>query len=118
MATTFKLDPLSGDLDRTGGRAATLAEAQQLAQRITTALRFHRGEDRYDLSNGFPWDAEVFGRKVPARATQERIRAYVARIPGVRVVDSVRIEVDESSRKMRVFLSVNKGAVQVQGAEL
>ena len=114
MTTTFRLDPLTGDLAREGGRASTASEAEELAQRITTSLRLHRGEDRYDQDNGFPWTEEVFSKRVPPRAIQERIRAYVAKVPGVVTVDTVSIQINATSRLMSVFLSVNRGTVQVQ----
>lgn len=108
MTTTLQLDPTTGDLAVSRGRAVlTTTDAEQVAQRITTALRFHRGENRYNLDDGFPWLDQVLSRKLPPASLEARLRAYVLAIPGVTSVDSVRVTLNTSTRKASITVTVN-----------
>lgn len=111
MATTFALDPLTGDLARTGGRCSLISDGEQVAQRIATALRLHRGEDRYDVDNGFPWLEEVLGAKVPPQAVEARLRAYCLTVPGVTSVDSVTLTRDKAKRTGEILIRFNGESV-------
>lgn len=109
----MKLDPLTGDLAISAGKGSLVASDAQIAQRITTALRLYRGEHRYNLDDGFPWLEEIFARKVPPRAVEERIRAYVRKVPGVTSVDLVTVAYDNRLRKASISIRVN-GTIPVE----
>jgi len=113
MTSTLKLDPLTGDLAIASGKGTLATSDAQIAQRVATALRLYRGENRYNTGDGFPWLEEIFAKKIPPRALEERLRAYVRKVPGVTSVDSVAVVFDGRLRKASISIKVN-GTIPVE----
>lgn len=94
----FKADD-TGELIREGGAFVRTSGVDEIRQDCSISVRVIRGEDPWDLAQGFPW-FESLG-KVPPQILASRLRAYIAARPGVLDVLSLEV-VDEGNRRVSV----------------
>lgn len=88
------LDPATGDLAITAGRAALTSGADAVAQRLRLRLALWRGEYVLDQGVGIPYHDRL-GRKGTAPALLEAdLRAAAASCPGVDALESFVMTVD------------------------
>jgi hypothetical protein len=115
LTTSVALDPITGDIALSGGRASVqeAASPQRIAQKIQTATKLFFGEDRFDSSVGFPWQEEIFLGKIPPKALEARLRTYWLALDGVESVDSVTIDLNKSTRLATIYATFNEGTVEV-----
>jgi hypothetical protein len=111
MSACVKLSA-TGDWDLTGGKGALVTGDDFTAQKAATALRLELGEDRYDVSKGFPWLSEIYKGKLPPNAFGARVRDYLLALPTVDTAD-VKISLNTNTRQAEVVLIVNDRKLDV-----
>lgn len=101
---SLAVDPLTGDLARSAGSFALVADGAYLVQKVRSVLLFFRGEWFLDLTGvGLPYYEQILGVKNPnLDAIRSTFQQAILGVQGVVAVDSLDLEFDRSARTLRV----------------
>lgn len=99
-ARVFKVDPLTGDMVREGGRFVRIGGIESIAQDIDTAVKLIAGENFLDLDEGIPYFEDesdpaktaILVKNPNLQAVREVFRGAVAARPGVRSVRQLDLQ--------------------------
>ena len=102
-----------------GRRTRWVGDADAIAQAVRFRLSQKRGEWFLDEDLGVDWIGTILGRDVRLDVADRELRRVIAETPGVRSIETLRIEHDTSNRTATVYatLQTDAGAlvtVQVQ----
>lgn len=106
-------NPLVGDVRVTGSRFATLPSfGDRVAQACTVVLRWWQGEWFADRLRGMPYIQELLKKSVRTETVRSVLRRELRRVPGVREVQSMEIEINRQTRRCvvrRVVVITSEG---------
>lgn len=116
----FLLDPLTHDLDTTGGKLNLASREQELAQKIKTRLLLVRGECYLYPNKGVPWFEEVFGVAVDLSAVKALLSREILDVPDVESILAFEVTLNRTSRTYILDCTVKAsfGQVTISGLEL
>lgn len=108
----FACDPVTGDLDLSGGRTRIV---DSLRQRIFFRLQFIRGEWFLDRGAGVPYYTQIFVRGPDLPLVRGAIRNAIVETDGVRVLNSLElVDFDRTSRMITIRFRVNNDDEDVE----
>lgn len=95
-----------GDADLSQGFRKTQDIQSFVGQKLGEAFRFWEGESYLDRRKGFPYFRHVIGHRFEAvrPLLSDLFRRAALLVQGVALVESLRLEFDNRSRELSVFL--------------
>jgi len=108
----------AGDLEITLGKLRVVTGTEALAQRLRTRLRLFRGDWFLDQLQGVPYHDFVLRKRSTAAVQREVFRRAIASMRGVREVVSLDVELDGSTRTLRVTGEVRTADLSTVAFEL
>lgn len=102
----LKLDPVTRDLDLSGGLLKLTAKgAESVRQRLTGRLSLRKGEWFLDQSIGIPYD-DVLGKIKSLPAIESMFRKAITTCPGVALLTSFSLTVNANREASLTFEAV------------
>lgn len=96
-----------GDMYVDGGKLAEVHDPiQETIQRVTVALRTHRGEWLYDVQHGLPYTEEMLVKAPNLGRIAALVRAFVLGLEGITGVTQCEVSLDRPERLLRIRLNV------------
>lgn len=84
-------------------------------QAIKIRLKWFLGEWRLNTEYGMPYFDEVFVKNPSTSLLEDRLRSEILDVEGVQSVDSIKINIDKSTRVSEIQFSVVAGNESLQG---
>jgi hypothetical protein len=107
MAKDLALHPNTWDIYLDDANDWVMVEdADEVIQRVAVALKTHRGEWLFDTDAGLPYREEIMVRNPDLPRITGLIRALITSIDGVTSIKQLRLDHDESARKLSVYGTV------------
>lgn len=99
----FRMDPITGDLDITGGDAVLITGVDAIAQDLTRRLRTFKGEWFADPEGvGVPYLQEVLGKGNSLAAVRQVFKDQILATPGVLSIETFEADFDPATRSLTI----------------
>jgi hypothetical protein len=98
MATDFRLDPETWDLDTTGGDLNLISDAEEVIQAAGIAIMSIYGEWKFNPVTGIRWFSGMFDIQTPHIQKLSWIRLAILGVSGVQEVSEVSLALDDQNR--------------------
>ena len=105
-ARDLRLDPLTGDLDLSGGQLHLTEGVEAIAQSIRARLLFFLGEWFLDPIAGVKYFGSVLVKNPQIPVIQSLFRAEILKTPGVASIDSLVLTYSATTRSLAVAFRV------------
>ena len=111
--TSLLLDE-DGDLDLQDNDLVLVSGVEEFRQRLTSRLRFFKGEWIFDRDMGVPWLQDIFRKGVTRELLLATVRDVLRNCPGVRDVLDINIEIHNREAKVRFRVQYDTGTEDEQ----
>jgi len=91
-----------GDELLADGQSVTIEGSEYAVQKIQQRLQFFLGEWFLDTSLGVPWYERILVKNPDLRFVQGILRDEIAKVPGIRDVQSVEASLDLTTRRLTI----------------
>lgn len=105
-ARDLRLDPLTGDLDLSGGQLHLTEGVEAIAQSIRARLLFFLGEWFLDPTAGIKYFGSVLVKNPQIPVIQSIFRAEILKTPGVASLESLVLTYNSTARSLSVAFRV------------
>lgn len=109
------IDPVTGDLDLTGGDLNIVDGVDAIAQHVRIRLRTFLGEWFLDQRIGVPYYQQILVKNPATNTVRRILQEVVATTPGIVSVDDFSTDYDGPTRVLSVrFTATADGGAQLQ----